>query len=259
MTPNEIRFLASALEAGLPAVVHATTTPDSFETEIVRDVLAIARITGTPRPRLLRVIADGIDDNVAITREATLAAVAARHSAVVLAALPAVTAVLASLFGINSLGFLIGSPLGVICLVVGIGLTVVGWRWMARLRRSVRAPSLATGLVIDSVAEVVAAAALSAEARDAFTEVVSRWGSSDEWEAIEDLRGQSRQTGVPVAGLLRNAARDCRRRALFDVREVIENLPGRMVIPLGVCLFPAFVTLTVVPAVAGMTTQFLRG
>jgi hypothetical protein len=31
-----------------------------------------------------------------------------------------------------------------------------------------------------------------------------------------------------------------------------------MLIPLGVCLFPAFVTLTVVPAIAGMAQGFFR-
>jgi hypothetical protein len=31
-----------------------------------------------------------------------------------------------------------------------------------------------------------------------------------------------------------------------------------MLAPLGVCLFPAFITLTVIPAVAGMAQGFFR-
>jgi tight adherence protein B len=61
-----------------------------------------------------------------------------------------------------------------------------------------------------------------------------------------------------VVGLLRAAAEERRRVARFATREAIERLPGRMLIPLGVCLFPAFVLLTVIPAIAGMAQGFFR-
>ncbi len=250
MTPNEIRFLAAALEAGLPVETPAFGT--SRESAVVADVLRLARETGTPRPRLLRVIAEALDEGNAIVRDVQLAAVAARNSAVVLAGLPLITAVLAWLFGVNVLGFLVGQPLGIVCLVVGVGATYAGWRWMGKLRTAIVAPPPTSGLLIDCVAEVLSVVALSPSARELLSECREHWSAEEEWREVERVQSVARDTGVPLAGLLRESAREMRRRCRFDVRLAIETLPGKLLVPLGVCLFPAFITLTVIPAVATM-------
>jgi tight adherence protein B len=85
-----------------------------------------------------------------------------------------------------------------------------------------------------------------------------RWGVDSEWASIVDIRATARETGIPVTGLIRADSHERRRSLRFTVREAIERLPGQMLIPLGVCLFPAFVALTVVPAVAGMAQGFFR-
>jgi tight adherence protein B len=255
VNPSEIRYLAAALDAGLPAAIpHA---PASLETTIVSDVLRLAQATGTPRPRLLRLIADALDDANATTRDVVLASVAARQSAVVLAALPLVTAVAAGFFGVNVLGFLVGNALGIVCSGLGVGATVAGWRWMARLRRTIVAPPVTAGLLLDCVAEVLSVVALSPTARAILAECRSRWAADAEWAEMERVWSTARDTGVPVAGLLREAALETRRRVRFEVRSAIELLPGKMLVPLGVCLFPAFITLTVIPAVASMAGGLL--
>ncbi len=251
MTPADLRRLAASLEAGI------ATSPDGAP-GFVADVWGIAIETGAPRARVLRVVASALDENLALEREATLAATSARHSAMVLSALPALTLVAAELFGVHALGFLWGGPAGWMCAVVGIGATAVGWRWMSRLRRRIVTPPVTTGILADTVAEVLAVTGLQTDARRMAQDCAVRWGSEGEWSDIESIRGAARETGAPVAGLLRANAEERRRAARFAVREAIERLPGSMLVPLGVCLFPAFVTLTVIPAVAGMAQGFFR-
>jgi tight adherence protein B len=250
VSPSEIRYLASALDAGLTAALP--TESDSIAARVVADIMQLAHVTGTPRPRLLRLVADALDDANAVTRDVTLAAIAARQSAILLSALPLATAVAAGFFGVNVLGFLFGNPLGYGCLTIGTASTVLGWRWMTRLRRTIVAPPTTTGLLLDCVAEVLAVVGLSPPAREVLAECQVHWAADGEWATVERIRSTARDTGVPVAGLLRDAALEERRARRFSVRVAIESLPGKLLAPLGVCLFPAFITLTVIPSVATM-------
>lgn len=252
MTAHAVRAVASALEAGLSVPLGPPPSP------LVVDVLDIARVSGAPRARLLRVLADGIDDADAIRRDVDIAATASRHSAVVLTILPAGAAIASSLFGFETLGFLIGEPLGWVCAGIGIIASTAGWMWMTRLRHRIVPPPLETGVIVDVVAEILSVTGLSVDASDLIQDCVRRWRVEDEWHAIEQLRATARDSGISVASLLRAHARECRLRVRFDVRGAIEELPGRLLVPLGVCLFPAFVFLTVIPAIAGMARGFFH-
>lgn len=253
MTPTEIRRLAAALDAGL-----SPPQEEPGDDELVRDVLKLARETGAPRARILRVVADAIDTNLALEREATLAVTSARQSGLVLSALPAITVVAAELFGVHALGFLVGGFAGWVCLALGVGASIAGWRWMHALQRRIETPPIATGILGDVLAEILSVTGLRADAHESIRECTRRWGVTAELTRIDGIREAARETGVPVAGLLRADADEVRHTARFAVRESIERLPARMLVPLGVCLFPAFVTLTVIPAVAGMAQGFFR-
>jgi tight adherence protein B len=58
--------------------------------------------------------------------------------------------------------------------------------------------------------------------------------------------------GVPVAGLLRAEAREARRNAQAAVRMRIAALGTRLLLPLGLCVLPAFVALGVAPLLLAM-------
>lgn len=249
MIATEFRRLAAMLDAGIAP--HG-----DIESALLRDVVELARETGAPRSRLIRTIADTLDDNDALRRETDIAATAVRQSAVVLAALPAVTAIVAAFFGANTLTFLTTEPAGWACLAVGIATTVVGWRWMTAIRRRVIAPPVELGILSDCVAEILSVTGMTPDSENQLERLATNWGSERELTEVHALRESSRDTGVPVADLLRHHSRDLRRAARFDVRSQIEELPGRLLIPLGLCLFPAFITLTVIPAIASMAQGF---
>ena len=253
MTPFELRSLAATFDAGI-----TQRTPPPGSNSLVSDILALAHVTGAPRPRLLRVVAEALDTNIAIERDATLASASARQSALILSLLPGGTVVAAQLFGVNTLRFLCGGPAGWLCLAIGVIATIAGWKWMEILRRRIVCPPVHSGLVGDLAAEVLSVSGLSAEANATLTHLANQWGTHSEWVVVAEIRSTARDSGVPVAGLLRAAAEECRRAARFTVRDSVERLPGRMLAPLGVCLFPAFITLTVIPTVAGMAQGFFR-
>ncbi len=253
MTPTELRRLAATLDAGVTH--HAVFTGDD---DFVTELLDIARETGAPRTRVLRVVADALDSNIELMREATIASTSARHSALVLTALPAFTLIATELFGIHALGFLLGAPIGWLCLVIGAGASFGGWKWMDHLRRRIPTPSPATGVMGDVVAEILSVTGIRKDVEKALRASGERWGLDSEWTSIADIRAAARETGIPVSGLIRADSQERRRSTRFTVREATERLPGQMLIPLGVCLFPAFVVLTVVPAVAGMAQGFFR-
>lgn len=253
MTPFELRRLAATFDAGI-----AQRTPPPGSNSLVSDILGLAHVTGAPRPRLLRVVAEALDTNIAIERDATLASASARQSALILSLLPVGTVVAAQLFGVNTLRFLCGGPAGWLCLAIGVIATIAGWKWMEILRRRIVCPPVHCGLVGDLAAEVLSVSGLSAEANATLAHLANQWGTHSEWVVVGEIRSTARDSGVPVAGLLRAAAEECRRAARFTVRDSVERLPGRMLAPLGVCLFPAFITLTVIPAVAGMAQGFFR-
>lgn len=249
MIATEFRRLAAMLDAGIAP--HG-----DIETPLLRHVVELARETGAPRSRLIRTIADTLDENDALRRETDIAATAVRQSAIVLAVLPVATAIAAAFFGANTLTFLITEPAGWACLVVGIAANIGGWRWMTAIQRRVIAPPVEMGILSDCVAEILSVTGMTPDSESQLERLATSWGSEREWTEVHAIRESSRDTGVPVANLLRHHSRDLRRAARFDVRAQIEGLPGRLLIPLGACLFPAFITLTVIPAIASMAQGF---
>lgn len=225
---------------------------------MISDIIELARETGAPQSRLLLLVADALDENEGLRREATIAATAARHSAIVLAALPIVTALASALFGVDAIGFLVTQPAGWVCLFLGVGATLAGWRWMAAMRNRVTVPALETGILVDCVAEVLSVTGLTPDATELVARCAQSWTVASEWDDVCSIRDVGRNTGIPVSNLLRNHATELRRAARFDVRRHIEELPGKLLLPLGLCLFPAFITLTVIPAVASMAQGFFR-
>jgi len=249
---HDIRHIAVGLQSGGPLSFDTPQHP------MISDIIELARETGAPQSRLLLLVADALDENEGLRREATISATAARHSALVLSALPIVTALASALFGVDAIGFLVTQPAGWVCVVVGVGATLAGWRWMAALRNRVVVPALETGVLVDCVAEVLSVTGLTPDAAELVARCAQRWGVVQEWDDVRSIREVGRNTGIPVARLLRNRAAELRRAARYDVRGQIEELPGKLLVPLGFCLFPAFITLTVIPAIASMAQGFFR-
>ncbi len=118
------------LSSALQAFDRALSSPPRQLT--VRALALASEVGGAPSGAL-----DGVSATlrhlVGIRGEARALATQARLSAVVIAASPVAFTVVAGSVDGRVLAFLVGSPVGLACLALGIGLDVLGAWWMARL------------------------------------------------------------------------------------------------------------------------------
>lgn len=76
--------------------------------------------------------------------------------------------------------------------------------------------------------------------------------------AVAELRAAlafSEATGAPAAEMLRSRADDLRRRSVRRAEEAAGRLGVRIVLPLGICILPAFIALGVMPVVLSLIDQ----
>ena len=131
------------------------------------------------------------------------------------------------------------------------------WRWNRRLVARAQPRQLTPGLGFDLLAIAVAGGGSVDRARATVEAVLRRFdldaaGDESGIAATVDL---SMRAGVPAAELLRSEARERRRNALAAVQAGAQALSVRLMIPLGVCVLPAFMVLSVVPLLMAVLAQ----
>lgn len=81
----------------------------------------------------------------------------------------------------------------------------------------------------------------------------------EHWRVVLAPMRESWERGVAPESMLRAAAADIRARRSAAAREAAERLGVSLVVPLGLCLLPAFVLLGIVPAVIATGGLLLAG
>ena len=108
----------------------------SRDVRLVAAALTIGAGSGGEVARAVDGVAVTLRERHEVLAEARALATQARASAAVLATAPLVFALLVATVEPDAIAFLFTTPLGVGCLVLGLGLDVAGWLWMARITRS---------------------------------------------------------------------------------------------------------------------------
>lgn len=183
-----------------------------------------------------------------------------------------------------SVAWLTGSAVGVVvggavavAVLVGLGRLEPAAARRERLAVAAAAPiaadllaaALAAGVPVEAALPVVAEAVggplarrlqhvdrlvrLGVEPADAW----AIWQSDECLQPLAAAVTRSARTGAPLATLLELAARDLRLRARAQARAQIRAASVRAVLPLGLCLLPAFFLLGVVPIVGGLLADLL--
>jgi tight adherence protein B len=210
---------------------------------------AVATDAGAPLAPTLRDFARSLRDLGEAQREIAVALAAPVATARLVMALPAIGVVFGLALGFNTLGMLFTTPVGWGCLAVGGGLMFAASRWNRRLVRSAQPRSVTPGLEFDLVAIAVSGGAALDRARASVVVALERYSGTGSLgdagiDAVLDL---SRRAGVPAAELLRSEATELRRAARAEAQERAQALSVRLMIPLGVCVLPAFMVLGVLP------------
>lgn len=99
--------------------------------------LSLGAETGGASARAVDGVAATLRTNLAIAAEVRALSSQARLSALVIALAPIAFSFLAFTTDASTAAFLLRTPLGLACLVTGLGLDAIGWLWMRRLTASV--------------------------------------------------------------------------------------------------------------------------
>ncbi|MCU1529607.1 MAG: hypothetical protein JWP75_3370 [Frondihabitans sp.] len=266
----EVAATLAAGQPGAPAIVDAfaagsrertrgrpasrSSSGGSSSVDEWRQVAAawsVAEETGAPLALSLRSAAESSRSVGQARRDGEVALSGPVATSRVVLALPALGLLLGLALGLDTPGVLLSRPVGWGCLGSATVLVLVARGWNRRLVASAAPSSVVPGLDLDLVATALGGGGSWAVARarveDALQTYCRQAHEPTPPEEIAVLVRLSERAGIPAASLLRSAADERRRDARAAAGKAAERLGVLLMLPLGVCILPAFLLVGVVP------------
>jgi len=242
---------------GYVGVDRGTREPAHAEAWRLCDAaLDVAAEAGAPVAGVLARLASALRDRSAGLRAVDVALAAPRSTAKVVAVLPLVGIAFGMLLGLDPVGALLGSPIGLAALAAGLALGAAAWAWTRRIVRAASAGEPTAGLELELVAVALSGGVGVERARAIVAAALGAHGVAGvDGAAIDETLRIAQAAGVPAAGLLQAEAEAARIRERLAGQERAERASVRLVVPLGVCVLPAFGLLAIVPLVLTMLQQ----
>ncbi|GAA4166086.1 type II secretion system F family protein [Gryllotalpicola daejeonensis] len=220
---------------------------------------SVAMSSGAPPAAALQSFAAGIRRAAALHRELGVAFAGPRATARLVGLLPLVALGFGAMLGFDTVHVLAATPVGWACLGGGIALMVGARRWSGRLLAAAEPQELVPGLLPELVAVAMGSGAPVGRARQLAASALREHApflggealDADE-EAVDGVLELAARAGAPTIGLL--VAEAERRRADADAagRAAAASVAVRLVVPLAVCVLPAFMLLGVVPVLVAL-------
>lgn len=251
----------------LRAIVDSIATGESIANSIVdatsgvnqageawRGVAAawyVATEAGAPLAPTLHDLASSLRDLAQTGRDVQVALAAPVATARMVMALPVVGVLFGLALGFDTIGILLTTPAGWVCLVIGSGLMLAAQAWNRRLVRSAEPARLTPGLTLDLYAIAVSGGASISRASATVDQARIRFAlaADADDDVVDEVLDLSLRAGVPAALLLRSGADEARRTARSDGARKAATLAVKLMLPLGLCILPAFMVLGVAPLV----------
>ena len=215
----------------------------------------VATGVGAPLAHALRAVATALRDANDCRDEVRVALAEPASTARLMSWLPLVAVLLGLALGFDTFSVLTGTPVGLACLIAGVLRMVVARRWNARLVRAAGPAPETAGLCAELIAIALSGGVSLERARRIAADAQGGPEDSD----IARILDLSRSAGVPAAELLRAAAAMARHRARTEGRMRAARLSAALLLPLGVCVLPAFLALGVAPMLISILTTTSLG
>jgi tight adherence protein B len=249
--------VATALVAALPEV------PDA-ERPAWRALAAAwfaATEAGAPLAASLREFASSLRALADAQREIAVALSAPVATARLVMVLPAVGVLFGLAMGFDTLGILFTTIPGLVCLVLGCGLLGLAFAWNRRLVASARPRELAPGLRFELMAIAVSGGTSLDRAAGSVRRALDAAGIDADADipGVDAVVELSRRAGVPAGDLLRSEAEEARRGARATSAAAASVLGVKLMLPLGLCILPAFMLLGVAPLLLAVITSTVSG
>lgn len=221
----------------------------------------VATDAGAPLASSLRDFASSLRDLAQTRRELRTALAAPVATARMVMGLPVVGVLFGIVLGLDTLATLFATGPGLVCLGLGLALMLGARAWNRRLVASARPARLTPGLTMDLMAVAVSGGASIPRAVALVAEAGERCGISDDGTdaVIGEVLALSSRAGVPAAALLRSEAEEARRDARSAGERKAATLAVTLMLPLGLCILPAFMLLGVAPLLIAMVSSTVAG
>ncbi|GAA4175058.1 hypothetical protein [Gryllotalpicola koreensis] len=222
---------------------------------------SVAVTSGAPPAAALGNFATGIRRAAALHRELGVAFAGPRATARLVGLLPLIALGFGALLGFDTVHVLAATPVGWACLGGGIALMVGSRRWSGRLLAAAEPHELVPGLLPELVAVAMRSGTSVARARRLAASALAEHApfltgaalESDEL-AVDAVLDLAARAGAPTVGLLLSEAERRRADADAEGRAAAASVAVRLVVPLAVCVLPAFMLLGVVPVLVALLT-----
>lgn len=219
----------------------------------------VASLTGAPLGACLRDLAGSLRELDRIGRDVGTALAGPSATARLVLWLPVVALVLGMALGFDTVRTLLATVPGLVCLGLGLAFLLAGGRWSRALTTRAAQRDPAPGLSLDLVAVAMAGGGSASAARAIVHEACQRFGVPYDDDAIDRVLVLSARAGIPAGELLRSEAEQQRDRARSDGERAAAILATRLMIPLGVCILPAFLLVGVAPLLISVVTSTALG
>lgn len=245
--------VAAEGDGALVDVAAALTEPERSAWLGLAAAWTVATDMGAPLAPSLAQFAAGLRSLADAQRETEVALAGPVATGRLVLALPVVGVVLGVFLGFDTIRTLLTTVPGLVCLAAGVGLLLVSRQWNRRLVAAAQPKEVMPGLEFELFAIAVAGGASLDRARESVDAALSfaksffaGEGNKDSAQ-LEAVLALSQRAGVPAAALLRAEADEARRDARAAAQKRAAELGVRLMIPLGVCVLPAFMLLGVAP------------
>ncbi|CAN5553593.1 hypothetical protein BH10ACT7_BH10ACT7_06470 [soil metagenome] len=244
------------------SLVETTAHRPELEAQAWRGLAAawaIATDAGAPLAPTLRDYATALRSLAHSQREAEVALTGPIATARLVMVLPVIGILFGMALGFDTVGTLFGSPPGWACLIVGAVLMLAANRWNHRLVTAAQPGEATPGIECDLMAIAVSGGGSLDRARAALDQTVARFHLVARADRIDGVLDLSRRAGVPAAELLRGEADEARRSAAADAQAKAAALSVSLMLPLGLCVLPAFMVLGVFPLLIAVISSTAAG
>jgi tight adherence protein B len=209
---------------------------------------SVATEAGAPLAPTLREFAASLRSLADAQRDIAVALSAPVATAKLVTVLPLVGVLFGMVLGFDTLSVLFTTVPGLVCLAGGIALMLAALAWNRGLIAAAQPTDLTPGLRLELMAIAVSGGSALDRASASVDRAIASSGlveSSDSGDVVTGVLDLSRRAGVPAAELLRSEAQEARRSARAAAATRASVLAVRLMLPLGLCILPAFMLIGV--------------
>jgi tight adherence protein B len=219
----------------------------------------VATRAGAPLAGCLRELAESLRELAQVQRDLEVALAAPRATARLVMVLPVIGVVFGSLMGFDSLHTLFATVPGLVCLGGGALLMLAAGSWNRALVRRAGPTDLTPGLRLELMAIAMSGGGSIDRSRALVGAAVERYGivPGADVDPVDRVLDLSTRAGVPAAELLRSEAEQLRRDARSAGQRRAATLSVTLMLPLGLCVLPAFMLVGVVPLLISVLSSTL--